>query len=86
MKKDLEELYRKLDLFIKGDLNTEAFEQATLSIIASDWFEESSVIIQDIVYDLDNMELNELSKDDLIELRDRLRGVGEMPDVDNHKG
>ena len=67
------ELSEKISAYVAGKISKESLEDYTMNLIAQDDFDANDEQTQDIVYTVDNADLNELRDEDLIEIAERLK-------------
>jgi hypothetical protein len=72
MSEEVKVLIEKIDDYLDGKIGPEELEQATMSLISDGNFDTLNRRTQDTIYTLDNKELNELSRDQIKEIRNDL--------------
>jgi hypothetical protein len=73
------ELVSTIDSYLDGKLSDEQLVDYTMGLIASDDFVKQDERLQDLVYELDNKELNELNDSDVKRIRNELSSLANMP-------
>ena len=69
----VEALVSQVDNYINGILTDDQLEQYTMGIIAHDDFDELPDGLQDAIYTLDNKELNNLSNQDVLKIKEEIQ-------------
>jgi hypothetical protein len=74
MKDVVKDLIEKIEAYLASRIDDDDLEQATMEVIVNDNFDTLDESIQDLIYTLDSKELNNLSRDQIKEIRDALKG------------
>lgn len=68
----LNNLLSAIDDYVTDDIAVEKIDELTLELISDDDFEKLSEELQDCVYTLDNHELNTLSNEEIVAIKNKM--------------